>query len=54
VEDALQEEDLEVAGWEEGSDGGQENSKEDDDEEEEQEEEGEGLDNDGVGVTGLL
>jgi hypothetical protein len=51
VEDERQEEDLDVAGWEEGFDGGQEDSKE---EEEEGHEEGAGLDDEGVGVTGLL
>jgi hypothetical protein len=49
VEDERQEEDLDVAGWEEGFDGGREDSKE-----EEGHEEGAGLDDEGVGVTGLL
>jgi hypothetical protein len=49
VEDERQEEDLNVAGWEEGFDGEQEDSKE-----EEGHEEGAGLDDEGVGVTGLL
>jgi hypothetical protein len=49
VEDAGREEDLEVAEWEQSSDGGQEDSKE-----EEEHEEGAGLDDEGVGVMGLL
>jgi hypothetical protein len=47
-ESSGQEEDIEVAGREESSDGGQEGS------EEEGHEEGAGLDDEGVGVTGLL
>jgi hypothetical protein len=53
VEDAGREEDLEVAEWEQSSDGGQEDSKEEE-HEEEQHEEGAGLDDEGVGVMGLL
>jgi hypothetical protein len=50
-------EDLEVAGLEETSVGGQDSEKEDkeeEDEEEEGHEEGARLDNEGVGMTGLL
>jgi hypothetical protein len=51
VEHAGWKEDLEVAGLEETSDGGHDSEEED---EEEGHEEGAGLDNEGVGVTGLL
>jgi hypothetical protein len=53
VEDEGREEDLEVEGWEESSDGGQEDLEEEDNEEEGHEE-GVGLDNEGIGVMGLL
>jgi hypothetical protein len=50
-------EDLEVVGLEETSDGGQDSEKEDDEEEDDEEEghkEGARLDNEGVGMMGLL
>jgi hypothetical protein len=53
VEHAGREEDLEVAGLEETFDGGHD-SMEEGDEEEEGHEEGAGLDDEGVGVMGLL
>jgi hypothetical protein len=60
VEHVGREEDLEVAGLEETSDGGQDFVEEEDeeedghDDEEEGHEESAGLDDEGVGVTGLL
>jgi hypothetical protein len=61
VEHAGLEEDVEVTGLEETSDGGQDSVEEEDeeedkghDEEEEEHEEGVWLDDEGVGVTGLL
>jgi hypothetical protein len=55
VEDAGREEDLEVAGREESSDGGQEDSEEDDDDDEKEgHKKRVGLDDEGVGVMGLL
>jgi hypothetical protein len=52
VEDAGREEDLEVVGWEESFDGGQEDSEEEEDEEEKGHEEGAELDDEAIGVDG--
>jgi hypothetical protein len=58
VEDVGWEVDLEVVGHEESSDGGQDDSEEEDNDEEEGNEdgheEGVGLNDEGMGVTGLL